>query len=267
MPFKDIEVKFNNSNQSKFKRTEFMNLTQGAHTIRVLQPQPKTKPTHFFYPKTTVLCLGEECPVCANNKKLIMQFPDTFRDQTGYVKVNWRFFVNVLDKTLAKICECGKEYKNLVSTICTCGKVLSEAKPLNKVKVLSKGLTLRDDLDSIDNAILYTSGTPVGLVNYDVVLMVSGTGRDTKITPVPRTEANQPVELGEQELFDLDKAVIVLSAEEMLDSQRGVSLKDIFSARKAKEDKAYSDDFINEPTVSQDELDKVNEAVASLFQQ
>src|SRR3990172_10248604 len=179
MSFSDLEVKFNNfSNDSKFKRTEFMSLTSGAHTIRILNEQAKTKPTHFFkVNNTTVLCLGDECPVCANNKKLIMQFPENFREQTGYNKITYRFFVNVLDKTPAKTCgKCNKEYKDLRQTICTCGEVLPEAMPLNKVKVLSKGLTLRNDLDSVDNAILDNTGTPIGLINYDIVLMVTGAG-------------------------------------------------------------------------------------------
>jgi len=261
-PFADLEVKFNQF-ENKFKRTEFMSLTTGAHTVRILQPQAKTVPTHFFNnTKTTVLCLGDDCPVCANNKKLISQFPETFRDQRDYVKINYRFFVNVLDKTVAKTCECGKEYKNLAMTICTCGKVLNNPAPLNKVKVMSKGITLRDDLDSIDKAILDNQGTPIGLVNYDVVLMVSGTGRDTKVTPVPRTEANQPVELNGQELFDVEKAYIVVTPAEMLDVQRGISLKDIFSARKA-ENKSN----IIEPIASQEVLDEVNAAVDEIFKQ
>jgi hypothetical protein len=263
MSFADLEVKFNQFD-NKFKKTEFMSLTTGAHTVRILDPQAKTKPTHFFnINKTTVLCLGDECPVCANNKKLIMQFPDNFRDQPSYNKINYRFFVNVLDKTPAKTCgKCSKEYKNLAMTICTCGEVLNATAPLNKLKVMSKGLTLRDDLDSIDKAILSPNGDPVGLNNYDIVLMVSGAGRDTKVTPVPRTESNEPVVLSEGvELYDLEKVTIELSPSEMLDVQRGVSLKDIFTARKAKATVTV------EPVASQEQLDKIDEEVNKLFSQ
>jgi hypothetical protein len=263
MSFIDREVKFNNfNNDSKFKKTEFMVVSNGAHTIRVLQPTVKTVPTHFFKSNNvTVLCLEDECPVCANNKKLIMQFPDNFREQQGYNKVNWRFFINVLDKTPAKTCvKCGRENKDLRQTICTCGEILPEAKPINKVKVLSKGLTLRDDLGSVEKAILDNTGTPIGLMNYDIVLMVTGAGtRDAKVTPVPRTEANEPIPEG-LELFDLDKATIVVNAEEMLDIQRGISLKDIFAARKNK-----AETF--EPVASQAEIDDVNAAVDKLFKQ
>lgn len=262
MSFIDREVKFNKGS-SNYKRTEFMTLTNGAHTIRVLDEQAKTVPTHFFNnSKATVLCLEDNCPICENNKRLISQFPNNFREQSAYNKINYRFFVNVFDKTPAKVCtKCGKEWKNLAQTVCSCGEVLPEAKPLNKVKVLSKGLTLRDDLGSVEKAILDESGTPIGLTNYDVTLMVTAAGtRDAKITPVPRTDSTQPVDLGEQEKFDLEKATIVLEPSEMLDLQRGISLKDIFASRK-KEEVTF------DPVASQDELDKVNDAVNKLFNQ
>lgn len=262
MSFIDREIKFNKNGDSNFKRVEFMQVKQGAHTIRILQSQVKTLPTHYFdSSKASVLCLEDECPICANNKKLYMQFGKEASKQPGYNKVNWRFFINVLDKTPAKVCtKCGKEYKDVRNTVCTCGEVLpAEASPLNKVKVLSKGTMLRDDLGSINDAIKDAQGNPIGLMNYDVTLMVSGEGRETKITPVPRTDLNQPVPEG-LELFEIDKAVITLEPAEMLDLQRGVSLKDIFTARKPEE-KSF------EPTVDQAELDKVNDAVNKLFNQ
>jgi hypothetical protein len=259
--FIDREVKFNKGGDSNFKRTEFMQVGQGAHTIRILQPQVKTLPTHYFeHSKASVLCLEDECPICANNKKLYMQFGKEANKQPGYNRTNWRFFVNVLDKTPARVCsKCGKEYKDTRNTICTCGEVLGEVKNLNKVKVLSKGLMLRDDLGSVNDAIKDNGGNPIGLVNYDITLMVSGAGRDTKITPVPRTDLNEPVPEG-LELFDLEKAVITLDANEMLDLFNGHSLKDIFAARKKEE-------ISVESAVDQETIDKVNSAVEKLFNQ
>jgi hypothetical protein len=259
MPFKDVEIK--RGSFDNFRRTQFMDLSQGAHTVRILQEQAKTLPTHFFLAsKATALCLGDDCPICANNKKIIIEHPDDFRDVREYNKINYRFFVNVYDKTPAKVCgKCGKEHKNLAATICSCGEVLPQALPLNKVKVLSKGLTLRDDLDNIDRAILDPDGTPLGLTKYDIILMVTGTGRDTKVTPIPRTELNQPVSVVE-ELYELEKCTIVLSPTELLDVQRGVSLKDIFTARKAKEAPV-------DVAVPQAVIDQVNDEVNKLFSQ
>jgi hypothetical protein len=262
MSFVDKEIN-REFKKGDYKKTEFMQLGQGAHTIRILEDQAKTLPTHFFmHSKASVLCLEDECPICKNNKDLIRQYPDNFRDQPGYNKINYRFFVNVLDKTPAKVGSDGKEYKDLRLTISPSnGEVLPPATPLNKVKVLSKGITLRDDLGSIENAIQDAEGNPVGLKNFDIVLMVSGTGRDTKITPVPRTEANQPVPEG-LELFDLEKVTIKLTPPEMLDLQRGIGLKDIFAARKAQQV-----EFVPEEIAPQADIDAVQAKVNALFNQ
>lgn len=260
MSFADTVI--NKGYKSDRKKNEFMQTGQGAHTIRILQPQAKTYPTHFFKATfTTVLCLEDECPICANNRSLWNQFDKEAKKQSGYNPRQYRFYVNVLDKTLAKTCEkCGTEYKDTRNTICKCGEVLPDAKPLNKVKILNKGTTLRDDLDSIDKAIQDNNGEPLGLVNYDIVLMVSGTGNDTKTTPVPKTDATEPVP-EDLELFDLEKVVIRLEPSEMLETQRGISLKDIFTARKNKEEMVF------EPAVSQETIDQVNAAVNQLFGQ
>jgi hypothetical protein len=263
MSFVDKEIS-REYKKGDFKKTEFMSVTNGAHIIRILEDQAKTLPTHFFMnSKSSVLCLEDECPICKNNKDLIRQYPENFRDQPGYNKVNYRFFVNVLDKTPAKVCEkCGKEYKDTRQTICTCGEVLPTAAPLNKVKVLSKGLQLRDDLGSVEKAILDTDGNVIGLKNYDVIIMTTGAGtRDAKNTPVPRTEANQPVPES-LELFDIDKAVIKLEPSEMLDLQRGISIKDIFAARKAKQE-----EFVPEEIAPQADIDAVQAKVNALFNQ
>lgn len=260
MSFADTVI--NRGFKSDRKKNEFMQVGQGAHTIRILQSQAKTYPTHFFkHSFTTVLCLEDECPICNNNRSLWQQFDKEAKKQSGYNPRQYRFYVNVLDKTPAKACEkCGTEYKDTRNTICKCGEVLpAEIKPINKVKILNKGVTLRDDLDSIDKAIQDSNGTPIGLMNYDITLMVSGTGNETKTTPVPRTDANEPIPEG-LELFDLEKVIITLEPAEMLDLQRGISLKDIFAARK-KEEVSF------EPAVSQETIDQVNDAVNALFKQ
>lgn len=257
-----MEVKFNKNTESKYKRTEFMQLAQGANTIRILQSQVKTKPTHFFeHAKASVLCLGDECPICANNRQLFMKYDREAPKQPGFNRINYRFFINVLDKTPAKVCKCGKEYKDVRQTICTCGEVLpAQAEPLNKVKVLSRGLELRDDLGSISKAILHPDGTPIDIRSYDIMLMVNGTGRGS-ITPVPRTDSNEPYAEG-LELFDLDKAVIELNPMELMDLHNGHTLKDIFAARKAKKE-----EFVVEEIAPQADIDAVQAKVNALFNQ
>lgn len=256
MSFANVETKTYSPNPN-FKRIEYMNLSSGGHRIRILDKNAKDVYTHYLN-KATILCLGEDCPICANNKKLIMQFKDTFREQSGYNKSTRRYFVNVFDKTPAKVCtKCEKEYKNINTQVCSCGELLPEAKPLNKVKVLSKGVSLFEQLEAINNAILDDNGEPIGIENYDMNIIVNGSGRDVIYTPIPDTTKREPVEIKEDALFDLDKAVIVLTPEEMLDVQRGVSLKDIFASKKSKQIEAEVSVQVPEE-VLQDVQAKVN---------
>jgi hypothetical protein len=261
MSFADTETKRYTPNPD-FKRTEFMQLQAGGHRIRILEPKAKKVLTHYIN-KYTVLCLGDECPICANNKKIIMQFPDTWKDQNGYYRATKRYLVNVFDKTYAKVCTaCGKEYKNTSTVVCTCGEGLSDAHALNKVKVLAKGVSLFEQLVAIDNAILDDSGEKVGITNYDINIVVSGSGRDVSYTPIPDTSKREPVEFKAEDLFDLDKASIKLNPEELLDLSRGVTLKDIFAARKSQEVEVQVNEQVSEETLA-----NVNQQVANLFNQ
>jgi hypothetical protein len=87
-------------------------------------------------------------------------------------------------------------------------------------------------LNSIDLAVLTETGEPVGITNYDITFVVSGTGKSKSITAIPSTNSNAPIPDG-LELHDLESSVIKLTPDEMLDVQRGVTLKDIFASRRA----------------------------------
>jgi len=226
-----------NTNTTERKRLEYMDTKAGNHLLRILEPKALDWWTHYMN-RSSVKCLGESCPICKRNYELIRQYPDTFREEAGFVNRTRRYYVNVLDKTPAKVCgKCDTEYKHLSQEVCECGEVLPPVAPLNKVKVLAKGVTLFEDLANIDSAIRDDLGEVVGITNYDIGLVVTGTGRDTKTTPVADRTRNEPVPEG-LELFDLSNALIELTPEEMLELQRGVSLKDIFAARKATENTA-----------------------------
>lgn len=268
MPFSDVKQKAKRPTQSKFRKTEFMETHEGTHKFRVLDSDYTKHITHYF-PATriSILCLGDECPVCQNNKALIMKFPDDFRNQKDYNRRVTRYLVNVFDKTPAKVCTaCQKEYKGLQYTFCSCGDRLPlEQTPLNKVKVLSKGESLFADLQAIESAVLDESGEKIGLVNFDINLVVRGSGRDTTYTALPDTNSKEPVNVQSENLFDLKTTVITLAPDEILDVQRGVSLRDIFSARKSKassqEGKSYT------TSVDEETLNDVRAAVDNLFAQ
>ena len=241
------------------KRTKFVDLTSTA-TIRILTKERLTVNTHYIpINKSTVKCLGDECPICANNKNLIVQFPDSFRDEPHYSPRREVKLVNVLDRTPVRTCtNDGTEERT--SLVCTkCNAVLGEPKPSNTVKVLSRGITLFDSLDAINNAIMDDKGEPVGITNYDVTLVVSGTGKNRTTTPIAGQISPLPIDIAEDQFFDLEKITIELTPTEMLDLQRGVSMKDIFAARKAS---AKTED---DPFVSQDVLDSARSDVESLF--
>ena len=248
---------------SNVRKTAFLNLN-ATSTIRILTNGYLPVQTHYIN-KATVVCLGDDCPVCASNKMLIMQYPETFRKEPKYSSRRTVNLVNVLDKTVVKACECGLEYPLGPSTqgsfACKCGKIVaSEAKPSMKVKVLSRGVTLFDQLDAINNAVLDESGERVGLTGYDITLVISGSGKEKTITPITGQTKPEPA-VDESLLFDLDNVTIKLTAPEMVDLMRGVSLKDIFSARRAV-DKSAS---IGDNVISQELMDSVQSDVDALF--
>jgi hypothetical protein len=150
--------------------------------------------------------------------------------------------VNVLDKTFVRVCaKCQAEVptaKNQPPVACKCGEILSgEPAPSNKVKVLSRGVALFDQLDAINNAIMDAQGERVGLTGYDLTFVISGTGKMKTITPIAGQITEKPV-VDTKDLYNLEEVTMTLSPSEMVDLQRGVSLKDIFTARKATEKSA-----------------------------
>lgn len=248
--------------KSDFKKTEFVNLNATA-TIRILTGYLDVQ-THYIN-RATVQCLGDDCPICANNKALIMQFPDTFKDEPKYSPRRTVCLVNVLDKTLVRTCpKCQTDVPTLKGqppVACKCGEILAgEPKPSNKVKVLSRGVTLFDQLDAINNAIMDEAGERVGLTGYDITLVVSGAGKQKTITPITGQISPMP-EFNADDLYNLEDITLKFSVTELMDLQRGVSLKDIFAARRATEKL----DTLPELVVSKELMDTVQSDVDALF--
>jgi len=231
---------FRNPQQNKgnYKKTEFIDLKPGQHIIRIITTSPVVHDTHFVK-GYTIKCIGEGCPICVNNKKIIAENQENFRNVPGYNGRRQVAYVNVLDKTVAKVCpSCNAEVKKVGTVFpqscpsCNAALVQVEAKPLNKVKVLSKGKTFFDQLDFIDASILdEATQTPVGVANMDLSVLVMANSRSTP-TVAPTTNY-APIEYKEEDLFDLEKAIIVLNSEEINDLLRGNRLSDILAARKA----------------------------------
>jgi len=235
MPFKNTE-----SQSSTFSKIQFLKLTQGQHTIRILDKEVEPVDTHFLLKKYTIACLGESCPVCNNNQKIRLTNPDNFRDVAGWYPRSKRWFLNVMDRSLVKICsnpECATPVKkdgNVFPPACpACGTFLTSVPiaPYNKVLLMGCGVTLAEQLNMIEESTVDDAGEPLGWTNYDITLLVSGEGRKKMTTPIP-TRNFDKVEVPEEAFQDTAHALIRLGAEEIVDLLKGVSLKDIYGARK-----------------------------------
>lgn len=266
MSFAQIDEKRTAGNKSTFRKTEYIDLPEGQHIIRVLESSATKVYVHYMG-FAYVKCLGDECPICQNNKKILFESPEDYRDQKGWKPRTSRFYVNVLDKTKAKICPtCGAEYKNL--NLATCSKdntILPEAAPLNKVKVLAKGSGLFEELEIMSNTTRNEQDEVVDIRTYDFLLNVSGRGKDTKTTPVPRYipgREDMTVLEGENQLFDLSKTTPTLTADEMLDVFNGASLKDIFAVRRATKE---AEKVAQEPVGDSVLMSDINAAVDDIF--
>lgn len=228
MPFTPIETK----PAFTKKKLEFLKLLQGNTVIRILDEDYVAVESHYIN-RVSIACLGEDCPICRNNSRIIMENPENFRDIGGYSPRSTRYFLNVMDKTMGRICpSCGEAITQEVAT-CKCGALITgvEKKPINKVKILSKGKQLFEQLIALENTIVDNNGNRLGLTNFDITISVVGTGKTATCTPIFTGAVGVAVPVAEEDKFDLTKAIARLSAEEIRDLQSGVSLMDIFKAR------------------------------------
>lgn len=267
MPFAEPEQK---KDFSKFKKTEFLMLPEGTSIIRIVQPEARKKQTHYLN-MSYVECLGADCPICKNNQQLRLEYPETYFSERGFSAKRRRYYVNVIDRTLAVTCpECGKEWKTTGPTQCSCGKSLIGVAlaPINKIKVMANGPTLfEEDLNALEKLVLDADKNPVGIMNFDIALLVKGTGKDRTISAVPQQISELDIDTSKMEMYDLDKVLIHLEANEMLDLQRGVSLKDLFAAKRSKEKADTVVDSPKAPVISEEQQRDISERVGELFKQ
>lgn len=228
----------------EFKKLEFLRLQPGNYQVRILQTPYVPKYTHWVNTKTgpvTIECLGDElCPICINNQKIMLEHPEDYRSIPGFLPYSVTCFVNVLDKSLVKVCpKCGAEnYRNSNGDFmpacreCNESLVAVEPQPSNRVKILSRSRAMFKQLEEIDNTIKQTSGQSI--TEYDLALVVrpreSGL-KGSNVTVIPQPQLIVPVPDG-LELFDLERAVVRLEPNEIRELINGIALRDIFAARK-----------------------------------
>ena len=226
---------------TNFRKTEHLDLTPGQTTIRILDtPEEAYKFSTHYVKGVYIKCLGEDCPICKSNLKIFSENPDSYREIAGWSPKQARYAVNVYDKTTVKVCpNCKAEVKKTGASflpVCPkCNQPIIEVHeaPLNKIKVLAKGVTVAELLNGINESILDTEGNKVGINNFDIVLYVTGTGKNQTISPIPLVDKTELVEYSKEDKFDLTKIAVELTVDEITDLQRGISLKDIFAARRS----------------------------------
>ena len=257
--------------ESSFKSTEYVKLVSGVpQQFRILSETAHHVEKHFIpVSKISVLCLGEEtCPICQNNAKLKQEHEDVSpRQIRGYLPRQNRYMVNVLNRTTVKVSPSGNVTFPTQGQFPTndpqTGELLVniEAKPLDKVQVLERGPTLFAQLNAINDTVADPeTGNPLGLWTYDVVITASGSGRKMTTNVIPYPNMNDEVNLPEEDIFILETLGIQLSPEEMTLAVRGVSLRDIFEARRATDESLVGSD----PQVISDD---VQEKIETLFPQ
>ena len=233
-----------------FRKMEFLKLTN-LHTVRILDAPSYTTYVHWIN-RVPIKCLddlladtgttADGCPICKQNKRIIAENPETFRKVSTYSRKAQTFYLNVLDRTPVKICpNCNHENTvvgNRFPAACeSCNSLITDVSsaPVNKVKILSRGQTFGEDINSIYNRNVDDTGTVIPIYKYDIQIMV---GSNKQAFPQELINNNDVVTVDPSELFDLESAPISLDGAEMLELQRGVALKDIFAARTASDDEA-----------------------------
>jgi len=96
-----------------FERPQYLSFLEGFPVIvRVLDKRAYHTRKHWLNrQRTSILCLGESCPICQNNAKIRAENPKSFRNIRGYIPIQNRYVVNVLDRTPVVIDpETGDEY-------------------------------------------------------------------------------------------------------------------------------------------------------------
>jgi hypothetical protein len=232
-----------------FVKATWLNLSPGNHMVRLLNSDAVRYDTHWIN-GNTILCLGENCPICETNRRVRLEHNNKdYYNLPDYHAVVLKFFVNVLDRTPVKVCPNCQAEVNMIpsasgnstfpSTCPTCNHFVTEvaAGPSNKVKILSRGTTLFDQFNSAQNPEIDDEGNtipPEPITSYDFALICNPANKKNPVVAQPKKNRNDVVEVPADSLYSLESRVIKLEPVEIADLLKGISIRDIFAARKAK---------------------------------
>ncbi|KKN45708.1 hypothetical protein LCGC14_0680260 [marine sediment metagenome] len=255
---------------SDYSKTNYLRFQEGVPTtVRIISEGSRYVAKHFLTKiRTSILCLGEQCPICERNKTLREQHGRNANKQSDYIAIQNRNMLNVLDRTLVIVDEeTGDEYsahKGTFPTITKDGKrslIDVTPQPSNSIKVLERGKRLFEQFDVNHNEYQHLGG----IRGFDIKLVTMGAGKTMSISVVPLPERNDDITellegLEEPVLEDLG---IQLSPDEVLEAASGVTLRDIYAARKSDETESDTSAVDAELVGS---LADVEESVSDLFE-
>lgn len=266
--FADIPIY--DESKRDYKPTRFTKIIPGYPVrIRVLSKNALRVSKHYLpKQKISLVCLEDECPICANNKKLAESHPGMkYNEIPGIIARQNRFMVNVLNRTKVKttptekVVYAGSDGKFPAQHPET-GEDLTKIKavPQNTIEVLERGSTLFSQLNGIHDTIRDDESNRIGLTSYDIVLVATGKGKQMEISAVAQPQLNDKVEILETDLYDLEKVPMKMSVGEIEKLLSGVSLQDIFESRKViTEEKELE-------TVAEDVAKDVEDTIDDLFE-
>jgi hypothetical protein len=257
------------ANGGNFKKTEYLKLTPGTHTIRIIQQEGKKYYQHWF--GGGVECLGDACPQCKLNRQIVDDIggdqQEAYREASkveGFVARQARGAVNVLDRTPIKVCpNCQTENRpanNVFLAACSsCGQLITDTNPTvtNNIKVFSRAASVFEQINDLDAAVLDKEGEPVGVTNFDINLHVVG----NNTVPVPSDNRDE-VTFNEEELYDLESVAINLTHDEMQKRMKGTSFKEIYQGRKSD---VYDDADETAVTPDKELVTKIEGEVDDMF--
>jgi hypothetical protein len=259
-----------------FDRPKYLKFIEGyPSVVRILDNKAQHLRKHWINKlRTSILCLGTEtCPICINNAGIRAENPKNFRSIRGYIPIQNRYVVNVLDRTPVVVDpdpEHSEEYPSkqgdfpAVSSDGQRSLVGIEPQPSNTIKLLERGrtlfeqfLALHQETGEFDDDENLVSG---GITSFDLKLVTMGEGREKVVSPIALMQNNDDVVpiLDKLELAPhvLSALGLLLTPEEVEQvAYGGATIGDIFTKRRSNE----------ETEVNQEVLDDAESKVAGLF--
>jgi len=274
-----VEFPDKSSGDVNFTRPKYLRFKEGSPVlVRILDESAHSVEKHWIQKaNASLLCIGELCPLCLHNDELRREFPDSYKKSKGFYNRSRRYLVNILDRTpVIKDPETGEEYyavKGKFPTTTSDGErclVGIDPEPSNTIKILERGRELFEQLamihsETVDLSIDPTTGNEVvkgGITSFDIKLSTKGAGKDMTIMAMPMTQFNDDVtsiiEKNNLDRYVLSSVGMQLTADEMIDVTKGVSITDIFAKRKAEAETEVAEEV-------QGSLADVSDRVKAIF--